>query len=66
MGPLVILRDMDRYTVPMALRAIQGTGQTQWGAICAGAAVAVVPLLLIFAMASRRLIDGLTAGAVKS
>ena len=66
MTPLVILRDMDRYTVPLALRALQGTGQTQWGAICAGAAVAVVPLLIIFAMASRRLIDGLTAGAVKS
>jgi len=28
--------------------------------------VAVIPLLLIFVMASRRLIDGLTAGAVKS
>lgn len=65
MTPLVILRDMDRYTLPLALRALQGTGQTPWGAICAGAAIAVVPLLLMFVVASRRLIEGLTAGAVK-
>lgn len=65
MTPLVILRDMDRYTLPLALRALQGTGQTPWGAICAGAAIAVLPLLLMFVVASRRLIEGLTAGAVK-
>ncbi len=65
MTPLVILRDMDRYTLPLALRALQGTGQTPWGAICAGAAIAVLPLLLMFVLASRRLIEGLTAGAVK-
>ena len=65
MGPLVVIRDMDLYTVPLALRALQGSGQTPWGALCAGAAIAVLPLLLLFVIASRRLIDGLTAGAVK-
>ena len=64
-GPLVVLRDMDRYTLPLALRSLQGSGQTPWGALCAGAAIAVLPLLVLFALASRRLIDGLTAGAVK-
>ncbi|MDP9125609.1 MAG: carbohydrate ABC transporter permease [Pseudomonadota bacterium] len=64
-GPLVVLRDMDRYTLPLALRSLQGSGQTPWGALCAGAAIAVLPLLVMFAFASRRLIAGLTAGAVK-
>lgn len=64
-GPLIILRDMDRFTVPLALRALQGTGQTPYGALCAGAAIAVLPLLVMFMFASRRLIAGLTAGAVK-
>jgi multiple sugar transport system permease protein len=64
-GPLVVMRDMDRYTLPLALRSLQGSGQTPWGALCAGAAIAVLPLLVMFALASRRLIDGLTAGAVK-
>jgi multiple sugar transport system permease protein len=63
--PLVIFRDVDRYTVPLALRSLQGTGQTPFGALCAGAAIAVLPLLLLFMVSSQRLIEGLTAGAVK-
>ena len=63
--PLIVMRDMENFTVPLALRALQGTGQVPWGAISAGSAVAVLPLLVLFAMASRRLIEGLTSGAVK-
>jgi multiple sugar transport system permease protein len=38
---------------------------TEWGALMAGAAIATIPLLILFAISSRRLIDGLTAGAVR-
>jgi multiple sugar transport system permease protein len=65
-SPLIVMNDMEMYTVPLALRSLQGSGQTPWGAVSAGAAIAVVPLLVIFAFTSRRLIDGLTAGAIKS
>jgi multiple sugar transport system permease protein len=65
-GPLIVIRDMEMYTVPLALRSLQGTGQIPWGAIAAGSAIAVLPLLVLFMLASRRLIEGLTAGAVKS
>lgn len=65
-GPLIVIRDMEMYTVPLALRSLQGTGQIPWGAISAGSAIAVLPLLLLFMLASRRLIEGLTAGAVKA
>lgn len=64
-GPLVIMRDMEMFTVPLALRALQGTGQVPWGAISAGSAIAVLPLMVLFVIASRRLIEGLTSGAVK-
>jgi len=64
-GPLVIMRDMEMFTVPLALRALQGTGQVPWGAISAGSAIAVLPLMVLFIIASRRLIEGLTSGAVK-
>ncbi|GAB3264675.1 carbohydrate ABC transporter permease [Chitinimonas naiadis] len=66
MGPLVIMNDMAMYTVPLALRSLAGTGQVPWGAISAGSAVAVLPLLVLFVITSRRLIEGLTAGAVKA
>ena len=66
LGPLIVMNDMEMFTVPLALRSLQGTGQTPWGAICAGSSIAVLPLLVIFVLASRRLIEGLTAGAVKA
>lgn len=65
MGPLVVMNDMKMFTVPLALRALQGTGQVPWGAVSIGASISVLPLLLLFVIASRRLIDGLTSGAVK-
>jgi multiple sugar transport system permease protein len=64
-GPLIVMRDMEMFTVPLALRALQGTGQVPWGAISAGSAIAVLPLLILFVVSSRQLISGLTSGAVK-
>jgi multiple sugar transport system permease protein len=64
-GPLVVLRSVGRYTLPLALRSLQSPVNTEWGAIMAGSAIAVLPLLVLFMFASRRLIDGLTAGAVR-
>lgn len=64
-SPLVVMRSMDHYTLPLALRAMQNPVNTEWGAIMAGSAIAVVPLMLMFVFFSRRLIQGLTVGAVK-
>ena len=66
LGPLIVMREMEAYTLPLALRSMQSPVNTEWGAVMAGSAVAVLPLLVLFVLSSRRLIDGLTAGAVKS
>ncbi|MEY2994819.1 MAG: L-arabinose transport system permease protein AraQ [Pseudomonadota bacterium] len=65
MGPLVVMRTPEMYTFPLALRSVQSPVDTEWGALMAGSAVAVIPLLIIFVFSSRRLIEGLTAGAVR-
>ena len=38
---------------------------TDWGALMLGVGLTVLPLLVVFALASRQLIAGLTAGATK-
>ncbi|GGP17849.1 carbohydrate ABC transporter permease [Silvimonas iriomotensis] len=63
--PLVIMHSPESFTVPVALRSMQSPTNTDWGAVMAGSAIAVLPLLILFALFSRRLIAGLTAGAVK-
>lgn len=65
-GALIVMRTMESYTLPLALRSMQSPVDTEWGAVMVGSAIAVLPLLAIFIFSSRRLIDGLTAGAVKS
>jgi multiple sugar transport system permease protein len=64
-GALLVMRDQESFTVPLVLRSLQGTSAATWGAISAGSAIAVTPLLIAFIFYSRRLIDGLTSGAVK-
>ena len=66
LNPLIILRAREVITAPLALRSLQGVaGSTPWGAVILGAALAVTPLLIIFLFASRQIIEGLAAGAVK-
>jgi multiple sugar transport system permease protein len=64
-GPLIVMRSPDMYTLPLALRSLQSPVDTEWGALMAGSAIATIPLIILFAISSRQLISGLTAGAVK-
>ena len=65
MSPLIVMRSPEMYTLPLALRSLQSPVDTEWGALMAGAAIATLPLLILFAISSRQLIAGLTTGAVK-
>ena len=64
-GPLVVMRNADNYTLPLALRSLQSPVNTEWGALMTGSAIATLPLLVLFVLCSRQLIAGLTSGAVK-
>jgi multiple sugar transport system permease protein len=64
-GPLVVMRSPDMYTLPLALRSLQSPVNTEWGALMTGSAIATIPLVILFLLSSRQLISGLTAGAVK-
>lgn len=64
-GPLIVMRSPDMYTLPLALRSLQSPVDTEWGALMTGSAIATLPLVVLFVMSSRQLISGLTTGAVK-
>ncbi len=64
-GPLIVMRSPDMYTLPLALRSLQNPVNTEWGALMTGSAIATLPLVVLFILSSRQLISGLTAGAVK-
>lgn len=64
-GPLIVMRSPEMYTLPLALRSLQSPVDTEWGALMTGSAIATIPLVVLFMLSSRQLISGLTAGAVK-
>lgn len=64
-GPLIVMRSPEMYTLPLALRSLQSPVNTEWGALMAGSAIATLPLVVLFILSSRQLISGLTTGAVK-
>ncbi len=64
--PLVVVSSKEKYTITLALRSIQGMMNQPWGAVMLGTFITIIPLLVVFLFASRRMMSGLTAGAVKS
>jgi ABC-type glycerol-3-phosphate transport system permease component len=55
----------ERHTVPVAIALFRGQYQVAWGQVLAGAVVATMPVALLVLVAQRRIVAGLTAGAVK-
>jgi ABC-type glycerol-3-phosphate transport system permease component len=64
--PLLILKDEAKYTLPVALSTLRSLRGTEIGVQILGAAGAILPILIVFIVASRQFMSGLTAGAVKS
>lgn len=64
--PLVIVSDPDRYTLPLGIQALYGAQSRQIDMVIAAAVLAAIPSLLVFIVLRKQLLEGLTAGAVKS
>jgi trehalose/maltose transport system permease protein len=61
-----VLSDEQR-TVPVAIALISGASQFElpWGRVMAASVIVTVPLVLLVLVLQRRIVTGLTAGAVK-
>jgi trehalose/maltose transport system permease protein len=57
----------EQRTVPVAIALITGASEYElpWGNIMAASVILTVPLVILVLIFQRRLVAGLTAGAVK-
>ena len=53
------------YTLPVALQAFVGDRSTDWGLFAAGAILVSIPVMSLFFLLQKQLVEGLTAGSVK-
>lgn len=52
-------------TIPVALKSLIGQLGVQWDLLTAGGILTIIPVCIMFFFAQKRLVEGLTAGAVK-
>ncbi len=59
------LEDQDKYTLPIMLQFFFGRSGNAWGPIMAASTLLTIPVIAFFLLVQRRMVSGLTAGAVK-
>jgi N,N'-diacetylchitobiose transport system permease protein len=63
---LVIMDRPDKQTLPVWIQAFnEGARGTDWGGVMAGSTLITVPVIIFFLLVQRRVVAGMTAGAVK-
>ena len=55
----------ERRTVPVAIALFRGQYQVPWGEILAASIVATAPVAVMVLLFQRRIVQGMTAGAIK-
>lgn len=63
--PLVVLNTTTKYPWPMGLMEYQGEYMTYWQLVLAFITLTILPAIIVFVVAQKQIVAGLTAGAVK-
>lgn len=62
---LIMLTSSDNLTISLGIATMQAENSTDYGLIMAGAALAAVPIIIIFLIFQKYFTQGITMGAVK-
>ncbi len=63
---LVIMNRPEKQTLPVWLQAFnEGARGTDWAGVMAGSTLMAIPVVVFFLIVQRRMVGGLTAGAIK-
>ena len=62
---LVITRSTEMMTLPLGIATMQGEHKTDYGVMMAGAALASIPMIVIFILFQKSFTQGITMGSVK-
>ncbi|MCL5045363.1 MAG: carbohydrate ABC transporter permease [Actinobacteria bacterium] len=63
--PLVVTSDPKLMTLPVGLANLQGRWYTDWNLVMAGAVINVLPMVLVYLVAQKQFIKGVTMSGIK-
>jgi len=62
----ILITSRDKYTLPMLVQTLRGdVYRHEYGAIYLGLAASVIPIIIIYFLFSRYIVNGISMGAVK-
>ena len=64
-GPLIYLHSRDKYVISQGLQAFQTQAGPEWHLIMAASLVAMLPVLILFFLGQRYLIQGVVFSGIK-
>lgn len=62
---LVLISDPAKKTLSMSISALKGSYITQYGLLCAGFIISIIPVVIMYLLLQKQVVQGMTAGAVK-
>ncbi|MGV9296196.1 MULTISPECIES: carbohydrate ABC transporter permease [Amycolatopsis] len=62
---LVFMRDQSKQTLPVWLSSFKTAFSIDWGGVMAASVIYAIPAVIFFLIVQRKLVSGMTAGAVK-
>jgi multiple sugar transport system permease protein len=63
--PLIFLNSVENYTVPLAINFFRGQYTTDFALLMAGSAISIVPVLLVYIIGQRYIIEGIATTGMK-
>lgn len=63
--PLIVIQQPQFRTLPVGTALFNGEAGTQWGLIMAASSLAVIPVLIVFAIFQKQIIDGIVLTGLK-
>jgi multiple sugar transport system permease protein len=63
--PLLILRDRELLTLPPGLRTLQGAYTSEYGQMMAGAVITSIPVLVLYVMLQRYVVESVQTAGLK-
>lgn len=64
-NPIIYLRDLETFTLTAGLSLFQGQFVGKWPLLMAGALVSVIPMIILFVIAQRHFVRGITMTGIK-
>ena len=63
--PLIFLNSIENYTVPLAINFFRGQYATDFSLLMAGSAISIIPVLIVYIIGQRHIIEGIATTGLK-